>query len=200
MKRIGVIGERTIEKQYLMLYLGKLLSQTGKVYLKADQQFLPEADSFEYSNSFMIGETASGMVPDYRIWDLMTLPEEAQDLWIVMTAPDRESVEYIQRQLDHRAMAGEVIFLFSGLVMDSKISVKYLCAKLGVNPNREKVFGIFIDDRDISVHLENGYNDQLAMKNLSKAYKKILLSLSMACTGVDLKTMKRHLKSAERSK
>lgn len=202
MKTIGFIGQSNRDKSYLMMYLGKILSQGGHVSLMTkDQWLMPELATYEYSPTFLIGKIGpSVLASDYLLLEITNNCSLAIDLMVYVSGIERNTVEFNKKLFETAKVAPVEIYLFQNVLMDGKINEKYLCQRLDIDRKSQQVMCQYLNDNDLAVNIENGYNERIHMKDLSKGYKKLLLELTSSCSDASIKTSRRWLKSAERSK
>ena len=202
MKTIGFIGQANRDKSYLMMYMGKILSQGGHVSLMtSDQWLMPELTTYEYNPNFLIGEIGPDVLAsDYLLLDITDNCSLALDLVVYVSGIERNTVEINKKLFEAGNDAQAEIYIFQNVLMDGKINEKYLCLRLGISSKSHQVMCQYLNDNDLAVNIENGYNERIHIKELSKGYKKLLLELTRSCSNAGMKTTKRWLKSAERSK
>ena len=220
---VGIVGKESRSKTFLMLYLGKVLSQAMAVtVVTKDQWFIEQLEDYEYSHGLnILAAVPKAVAEEDGVYDLaldkvgddsqndgMVLVDIGKagdgrtcDKVLFLTEPDCVSVnQNLSLFKSYKKNEDPGTYVFMNLLMDSKINEKYLCNRLGINRKQDLILPLYLDDQDMAVHLENGYNNRLDMSGLSKAYKHVLLSLALTLTDSDKKTPRRWLKSAERSK
>ena len=202
MKIIGVIGQPSRDKSYLMLYLGKLLAVTEKVVVITENQwFISNLESYEHSDHLFIGKEA----PDdeeasYTLIDVQGAREARYDVALYISGIDRGTVEANVEIFGGCVSADEQRTIFLNVLMDGKINEDYLCQRFGISQKSHQVRTLYLNDNDMAVNIENGYNDALDLRGLSKVYKKLLLELASICNNRPLKEVKQNMRTAERSR
>lgn len=200
--RIGMVGTYSRDKSYLMMYLGKLLSQGMKVcIITREQWFMPELDTYVINDNLVItGASSKGIDADIHLLDVAGSYHENLDKAVFVSGTDRQSVEENELLFNEHAMVEESRYLFMNVLMDSKINEKYLFTRFGLDTERDSILYQYLDDGDMAVNIENGYNDCLELRGLSKAYKKMLLALAEFSCSEEPRSLKRWLRWAERSR
>ena len=203
MKRIAVYGKTTREKNFLMLYLSKVLSVEHKVVLLSERDLLlNEVDCVDYNDNFVINKHIEDKEStcDFKLIDLTGVFEEdktqAFDITYFVTSPYREDIEANEAIIKGLEMPYTVIF--QNLIYDLKISTKYLSKRLKITKKTHKIYEQYLNDNDLGIHIENEYDGQIVMRHLSKDYKELLLQLIL---DIDLgfkKPSKKWLKKAMR--
>ena len=201
MKTIGFIGCTSRDKTFLMMYLGKILSTESRVCLVTEDRWMtPVLTTYEYNSNFMMTGLRSEVgAVDYCLLDITETGEEGFDTSFYVSAIDRQSVEQNKVLFDAYESLDEKTTILLNLILDSKINEKYLCEKFGLTMKEQRIHGQYMNDNDLSVTIENGYNEQLDLKSMSKIYKKLLMTLLSQVTEVPIKEQKRWMRSAERS-
>lgn len=202
MKIIGLIGKPSRDKSYLMLYLGKLLAVRDKVSVVTDDQwFLPALDSYEHSDQLHIyKEVPVNEEVAYTLIDVASPSENSYDVAIYISGIDRPTVEINVKVFAACQAADEKVYIFQNVLMDGKINESYLCQRFGISQKSHQVRTVYLNDNDMAVNIENGYNETIDIRGLSKRYKKLLLELVGTCSQKSLKELKQDLRTAERSR
>lgn len=185
MKRIAVYGKTTREKNFLMLYLSKVLSVEHKVALICQQNFyLGDLESVHYNEHFVIRKNDNNDKDidepcDFRIIDLVSpAPQDVMpiyDLTYLVTSSYRSDIEDNEDVI--KGIETPFTVIFQNLVYDLKISTKYLCKRLKVSSKTYKIYEQYLNENDLGILMENEYDAQIDMKHLSKSYKQLLLQL-----------------------
>lgn len=201
MTTIGFIGSASRDKTYLMMYLGKVLSMDSLVCLVTEDQWMtPLLATYEYNTNMIITkERQEEEACDYCLVDMTQEGDQSLQHSFFVSSIDRQSVESNKILFETYDACDEKTYILLNLIMDSKINDKYLCRKFGLSLKEHRIYRQYVNDNDLSVMIENGYNEQLDLKNMSKIYKKLLLNLLSQVTNVSLKEQKRWMRLAERS-
>lgn len=201
---IGFIGIDCREKTFFLMYLAKILSQGGPVTLVTENNFLtPALDVYSYSDTLTIRTTLQPPADEGIV--LVDINKAGQALpkhYYKMTETDRPSLEANEALFGAYPEGEENVgqWLLMNVIMDGNIDIKYLCSRLGIHKKTKDLQALYLNDNDLSVHIENGYNEALEIRHLSGAYKKILMMTVAAITSEPVKEQRRWLKRAERSK
>lgn len=200
MTTIGFVGSSSREKTFLMMYLGKILSSGHQVCLVTEDRWMtPILDAYEYNDRFMINKEQPEEDLDYCLLDLTKEGGVNLDHGFFVTGIDRQSVErnkILFQDFDH---LNDKTYILLNLIMDSKINEKFLCHKFGLSLKEDRIHRQYMNDNDLSVMVENGYNEQLDLKSMSKIYKKFLMQVVNQVTDASAKEQKRWMRQAERS-
>lgn len=202
MKTIALIGKPSRDKSYLMLYLGKLLAVSGKVAVVTENQwFMPNLETYEYSDQLLIyKEFPKDEEANYTLIEIVTPREMPYDVALYISSIDRPTVEANVEIFLGNEMTDEKVYIFQNVIMDGKINENYLCQRFAINQKSHDIRTLYLNDNDMAVNIENGYNETLDIKGLSKTYKKLLLELAGICSQKPLKALKQDLRTAERSR
>ena len=202
MTTIGFIGCSSRDKTFLMMYLGKILSMNRSVCLVTEDQWMtPALKTFELNSNFSI----TGLKPEedevgYCLLDVTEKASVILNYSFFVSGIERSSVEQNKRIFEAFGLLEEKTYVFLNLIMDSKINEKYLCNKFALVIRQVEVLSQYSNDNDVSVMIENGYNEELDLKSMSKLYKKLLMTLLDKVADVPIKEQKRWMRLAERSK
>lgn len=202
MKKIAFVGQPSRDKTYLMMYLAKLLAADDQVLVVTkDQWFMPVLDSYEYNEAMLIAhKLTDDLRPSYCLMDIEALAIEAYDVVFYVSAIDRRAVETNGPLFNDPIEAIEKVYIFMNVLLDGKINEAYLCQRFAISKNSHNIRSLYLNDNDLAVNIENGYNERLDIRALSKAYKKLLIDMATYCSGHPIKRLKQCMRSAERSK
>ncbi len=213
MKRCLFVGKKYRDKGFLILYVGKCLSFIGKTILITCNEVQQESiNPYELCHNLDLYNTSKesqGLELD--AYDYVLLDCEQEELrindgdWVCLITDSHKS-----RMIDNQKLfqqieltkATKTILLYQNVHTDSKINEKVL--NIYFEQVLETVskfkYTLYFTEYDQVVHLENEYDNALAIKHLSKGYKKILNHLLTDITLMDSKAIRKVMKQAERSR
>ncbi|MCF8017951.1 MAG: hypothetical protein K9L62_01005 [Vallitaleaceae bacterium] len=201
MMRIGLIGINTKEKDYLGLYLGKVLSMEHKVLLVTRQQNLMGAlEDYEYNETFRIMSHRPDLVEaDYLIMDEVELVRDNYDYIFFITGPNQSEVTY-NETIFCKAILEKDCVIYHNILVDSKINSKYLNNRFKIDPKKIHVLERPLNEWDLMMEIENDYDLTIRMRHMSKDYQKLILKMIQQSTGNKDKAIKKWFKKARRCK
>lgn len=175
-------GHSTEEKRYMMMYLANILSTEHTVTLSIHGSFtLGKLNRINYNDNLLIQKSSQPVAGEshFHLIDQCDLEEvNLEDAQKVCTffvvGPERSVVESSEMLVDK--LTEESVVIFQNVLYDTAISVKYLMQRLCINKDQKKYIQ-YLNDRDMGIQIENGYNETLDIRYLSTEYKKMLLSL-----------------------
>jgi len=198
---VGFIGKACWEKTYFLMYLAKILSQGEKVTLvTVNSHLTPDLEVYNHSDTLVIQKDMPERSDEGQV--LVDVDRQGMKGWgkvYLVTETDRYSLEVNEDLFGTYDQEG-CSWLFLNMIMDSKINEKYLTARLGIHKKESEVLLQYLNDNDLSVHMENGYNETIELRHLSKPYKKLLMRFVADISDQPVKEQGRWLKKAERSK
>lgn len=205
MKTLYFFGASTEEKRHLLMYLANILSVESTVVLITDETFMLGAlQQVNYNDNFVLQKHGvdADVDVDYLLVDQSQpiVTEESEHRSSLKDAvtyfvvnPKRSVVEDSEPLTAHISDSTTVII--QNLLFDTTISSKYLMRRLKIS-NKQKLYEVYLNDRDMCIQTENEYNESLAMRHLSSSYKKLLLNLLTDLDADYKKTGKQLLKQA----
>lgn len=202
MKTIGFVGCTTRDKSFFMMYICKILSIEHKVVLVTENQwFINELTIFEYNDNFEIyGNSESDKIEaDYVIIDIDQPQENEYDHLYLLSSARRDDVLKNKTLIEEMELSDYGV-IFQNIIIDSKIGIRYLVAKLDINIKEHKIHTQYFSDIDEAAHIENEYNERLDIRNLSKDYKHLLLLIISEWVEIKPRERRKWLRKAERSK
>lgn len=201
MMRIGLVGANTKEKDYLGLYLGKVLSMEHKVLLVTRQQnLMGDLEDYEYNENFRIMSHRPDLVEaDYLIMDEVELDRANYDYIFFITGPKQSEVTY-NETIFCKAILEKDCVIYHNILVDSKINGKYLNNRFKIDPKKIHVLERPLNEWDLMMEIENDYDLTIRMRHMSKDYQKLILKMIQQSTGNKDKAIKKWLKKARRCK
>ncbi|PKM56751.1 MAG: hypothetical protein CVU98_09615 [Firmicutes bacterium HGW-Firmicutes-3] len=201
MIRIGLIGINTKEKDYLGLYLGKVLSMEHKVVLISRQQSIMSGlEDYEYNETFrIVSHIPDAIKADYLIVDALEFDRECHDCLFFITGP-KESEVSDNEPIFNKGILEKDCVIYHNIFVDSKINGKYLSNRLKIDPKKINVLERPINEWDLIMEMENDYDQSIGMRHMSRDYQKLIYKMLQHSTGAKDKAIKKWLKKAKRSK
>ncbi|PKM69205.1 MAG: hypothetical protein CVU95_01075 [Firmicutes bacterium HGW-Firmicutes-2] len=201
MIRIGLIGINTKEKDYLGLYLGKVLSMEHKVVLVTRQQsIMGGLEDYEYNETFrIVSHIPDTIEADYLIVNHQEFDRESYDCLFFITGPKQSEVSDNEPIFNKGLLENDCV-IYHNIFEDSKINGKYLSNRLKIDPQKTKVLERPINEWDLIMEMENDYDQSIGMRHMSRDYRKLIYKMLQHSTGDKDKAIKRWQKKAKRSK
>jgi len=201
MIRIGLIGFRTKEKDYLGLYMGKVLSMEHKVVLMTRQlNIMDKLEDYEYNDTFrMLSRRPDTLEADYLIEDVEEYDRENYDYVFFITGPKQYEVTYNEPIFSKGVLENDCV-IYHNILVDSKINVQYLNNRFKIDPKKIKVLERAINEWDLAMEMENDYEPSIEMRHMSKDYQQLIQKMIQHSTKNKDKTIKKWINKARRCK
>jgi len=201
MIRIGLIGVSTKEKDYLGLYLGKVLSMEHKVVLVTKHQSLMGAlEDYEHNESFrIVNQIPDVLEADYLIVNGVDVDRESYDRLFFITGP-RQSEVTDNEPIFNKGILENDCVIYHNILVDSRINGKYLNNRFKIDPNKIKVLERPFNEWDWIMEMENDYDLSIWMGHMSHDYQKLIQRMIQHIMGSKDKAIKKWLNKSKRSK
>ncbi|MDF1616895.1 hypothetical protein [Petrocella sp. FN5] len=201
MIRIGLIGVITKEKDYLGLYLGKVLSMEHKVVLVTKHQSLMGAlEDYEHNEYFrIVNQIPDVLEADYLIVNGVDVDRESYDRLFFITGP-RQSEVTDNEPIFNKGILENDCVIYHNILVDSRINGKYLNNRFKIDPNKIKVLERPFNEWDWIMELENDYDLSIWMGHMSHDYQKLIQRMIQHIMGSKDKAIKKWLNKSKRSK
>lgn len=209
------LGRRTLSKLYLMLHLGRMLSQGDPVRLDTINPLVLAETCYDH-NGIEIHEfpDAAGLMLNLaettgsrRLVDLAEpwcVPQEGH--LVLVVDPDRNSMEAgftTLAECGRQSNRFSVHRVYLDLCEFSRIGVRYLEGVLARHfpplAIQGEWYALNADERDHGVILDNQHEDTLRLNRLSPAYRALLLELAKTCFGLSAMEATRCLRMADKT-
>lgn len=203
MKRIAFVGQPSREKTFFILYMAHILSQAHKTVVQTEDLWFSELDVHVYSDNLTIlkkNREGADRDTEFFLEDLYDFKDNPSTLRVLVSQANLDSVNGNQSLFERSTENDEVIYLFLGMVLDSKINEKYLCRRMGIHGHKDEVLCQYLNEKDLAVNMENEYDERLSIRGLSKPYKYLLMHVIRKVSEAPLGEQRRWLRKAERSR
>ena len=201
MIRIGLIGINTRAKDYLGLYLGKVLSMDHKVVLVTRQQsVMGGLEDYEHNETYrIVNHIPVGFEADYLIVDGVSLDRTSYDFLFFVTGPQLSEVTD-NAWIFNKGILEKDCVIYHNILVDSTINGKYLSNRFKIDLGKIKVLERPSNEWDLTMDMENDYDQSIGMRHMSRDYQKLIHNMIQHCTDDKDKVIRKWLNKAKRSK
>ncbi len=184
-------GPSTREKILLMCYLGFILSAEKKVAVKTDARYF-----FTSADTVFLNDNLSISTKEVNADVIIRESDEIGDMnFFVYDLLGN----FPRNRKDFVDIVGNTAcrYIFLNNIKYSKINKNYLLKKFGIDD--KNVYFLPLDEGDISLNIENCFEETLSLKGMSRNYKNLLVDIAGSVLENDVKQGKRMFKLALRS-
>lgn len=217
--RIVFLGAFTECKKALMLAAARILSVdhtvgifSGRHYSYEDQPGgvydFCHAEIRKFDDDTKLLKDLDENACDYALIDTASDIDAGSGVSIVIILePERESFETVCGQAARfaaRHPVTDIHLIFANLLEYCKINRSFLeklyDRALKDSSNITKGYELYFDEQNAAITQESMYEEKLLLRKLSPVWKTQVANILCDLTGIDVKTMKKNLKKAERMK
>lgn len=217
--RIVFLGPSTEYKKLLILCMARIIStdQSVKIFTNRHYSYDEERGNVydfckieihRFSEESQLSEDLGTNACDYALIDINRDLDAGSDTKIVsIIEPERIFSEWTIKQAEkfiHRHPYTDIYLIFANILEYCKINRSFLEKlyerALKDSSNITKGYELYFDEQNAAIFQESMYEEKLYLKKLAPVWKMQIVNILCDLTGIDMKSMKKKLKIAERMK
>lgn len=217
--RIVFLGVFTEYKKMLILSMARILSMEHAVKIFTNRHYSFEEEHGDvydfckieihrFEEETQLLEALESNACEYALIDIDQDIDAGSDAKIVsIIEPERTTFEQTIKQADkfiRRRPYTDIYLVFANILEYCQINRSFLEKlyerALKDSSNITKGYELYFDEQNAAILQESMYEEKLCLKKLAPVWKMQVTNILSDLTGIDMKTMRKKLKKAERMK